>query len=74
MFDSLLRSRLDQGLFLVAVFLSAVTLTTGALAVQAHEARWDARVVPIAVVQAPSVVQAPPDLQLAEVQLVSTEA
>lgn len=39
LFEMLLKTRLDWGLFLVATLLSAITLTTGAVAVHADDAR-----------------------------------
>lgn len=39
MFDDVLKTRLDRRLFAVAVFLSVITLSTGAAAVHEHESR-----------------------------------
>lgn len=39
MFDDVLKTRLDRRLFAIVVFVSVITLSTGAAAVYEHESR-----------------------------------
>lgn len=52
MFDEVLKTRLDRILFVAVSILSVITLTTGALAIQAHDAQRADRLGHLVVTQA----------------------